>query len=306
MRIFKNRGDIYFSKTNKKKSSEQKILLIALIVIVVFTIIFVTALAVKYDFSAKKFFAPDEMETTQISEDYEEPLPEVSGKSNFIILVNSDNNLLFAIIVQVDLDNISYKVGTLKAAAAVEGSSLEEIYRQSGAQNVKNAVESLIGTEFDYYISMESKDFAQFFDEFGEFNYPVLSDIKFKSSNDEVSYSVKLKAGEQKLGGAQVINLLRYYLNEENNSSMANDLILNSLLQQINNENLSRSEELFKMLVTAAETNITVRDFSAAGDGLKVLSDERTGAGTYSASAEYDGNSISKESLQKIKGYFIK
>ena len=30
MRIFKNRGDIYFSKTNKKKSTEQKILLIAL------------------------------------------------------------------------------------------------------------------------------------------------------------------------------------------------------------------------------------------------------------------------------------
>ena len=34
MRIFKNRGDIYFSKTNKKKSTEQKILLIALTIMV--------------------------------------------------------------------------------------------------------------------------------------------------------------------------------------------------------------------------------------------------------------------------------
>ena len=34
MRIFKNRGDIFFSKTNKEKSTEQKILLIALVIIV--------------------------------------------------------------------------------------------------------------------------------------------------------------------------------------------------------------------------------------------------------------------------------
>ena len=40
MRIFKNRGDIYFSKTNKKKSTEQKILLIALTVIVLFSVVF--------------------------------------------------------------------------------------------------------------------------------------------------------------------------------------------------------------------------------------------------------------------------
>lgn len=306
MRIFKNRGDIYFSKNNKKKSAEQRILIIALLVIVIFTFIFVTVLSFKYDFSAKKFFAPENLEITQSSEEQEEPLPEVSGKSNFITLVSSDDNLLFAILVQVDLDNISYKVGTLKASTDCEGSSLAEIYKQSGAQNVQKAVEILLGTEFDYYISMESNRFSEFFDELGDFNYPVLSDIKFKSNKDAVNYSVKLKAGEQKLSGTQVINLIRYYLNEENNSSAANDVILNSLLQKINSENLAESEHLFNLLVTNADTNITVRDFSMAGEGLLVLSDERTGAGAFSAVAEYDGNSIRKDSLQKVKGYFVK
>lgn len=306
MRIFKNRGDIYFSKTNKKKSAEQRILIIALIIIVIFTLIFVSVLAVKNDFSAKKFFSPDDIQITQSEEEQEEQLPQVSGKNNFITFVSQDDNLLFAILIQVDLDNISYKVSTLKASTVCDGSSLFDIYKQSGAQNVQKAVESLLGTDFDYYISMESNKFSEFFDELGDFNYPVLSDIKFKSSNKDTGYSIRLKAGEQKLSGNHVVNLLRYYLDEENNSSAANDLILNSLLQKINSKNAQKSESLFRLFMTSADTNITVRDFSMAGDGLVVLSNDRTGAGAYSAVAEYNGSNISKESLQKIKGYFVK
>lgn len=302
MRIFKNRGDIYFSKTNKKKSAEQRILIIALIAIVIFTIAFVIALSVKYDFSAKKFFAPDNLEITQVTDEGEEPLPQVSGKNNFITLVNDDENLLFVIFTQVDFDNISYKVCTLKAGTVCDGKSLKDIFKQSGAQNVKQAVESLIGVNFDYYISMTGKQYADFSDELGDFYYPVLSDIKFKSSD----FSLRLSAGEQRLNGSQVVNLIRYYVDEENNFSLANDLILNSLSQQINSDNLERSEYLYKFFVTNSDTNITVRDFSSAGDELKVLADYRTGPVVYGAQAEYENSSISAESLQKIKGYFVK
>lgn len=305
MRIFKNRGDIYFSKVNKKKSAEQRILITVLIVVIVFTIFFITALAVKYDFSAKRFFAPDNLQITQITED-EEALPQVSGKSNYIILVNSDENLLFITLVQVDMDNISYKVSNLKADTICDGTSLADVFKQSGAQNVQKAVESLLGTEFDYYISMNNKKFAEFFDDLGDFYYPISSDIKYKSSDEAVNYSVKLKSGEQKLNGSQVVNLIRYYLDDQNNSSAANDLILNSLLQHSSNENFAKSENLFRNFVTNAETNITIRDFSLSGDHLLVLTNDRIGINTYSAIAEYDNNSISSDSLQKLKGYFIK
>lgn len=306
MRIFKNRGDIYFSKTNKEKSTEQKILIIALAVIVVFTVVFVTALSVKYDFSAKKFFAPDDLQATQISQEEDTPLPQVSGKTNFITLVNSDGKLLFVSLLQVDMDNVSYKTSVLKADTLCDGNTLADIYAGSGAQNVKKAVESLMGVSFDYYISMDNRKFSEFFDSLGDFNYPVLSEIKFKSRDKAVNYSLKLKAGEQKLSGQQVINLIRYNIEENNNTSAANDLMLNSLLQLVNSENAANSEELFKQLVTTADTNITVRDFSLSGDNITVLADDRTGAGAYSAVAEYEGNSLSKESLQKIKGYFVK
>lgn len=306
MRIFKNRGDIYFSKTNKKRSAEQRILITALVLIIVFTVVFVTVLAVRYDFSAKKFFAPDNLELTNVSDTQEEPLPQVSGKTNFIVLVNSDENLLFTILVQVDLDNISYKTTVLKADTLCDGNSLADIYSQSGVQNVQTAVESLMGTDFDYYIHMQSSDFSDFFDELGVFNYPIASEIRFRSEGEEVSYSVRMKAGEQEIDGSEYINLIRYYVDQENNISAANDLVLNSLLQQMNSENLENSETLFNLFVAAANTNITVRDFSLAGDGLTVLADEQTGVGAYSAVCEYDGNTITDESLQKVKGYFTK
>lgn len=302
MRIFKNRGDIYFSKLNKRKSAEQRILIIALSVIVVFTVFFVSALAVKYDFSAKKFFEPEDLKITEEVQPEEEPLPEVSGKSNFIIFVNHNKSLLFTVLLQVDMDNISYSVSTLKASTVCDGKSLNSIYEQSGPQNVKNAVDALFGTQFDFYISMDIKNFSEYFDEFGDFYFPIMSDIKFKGDG----YSVKLKAGEQKISGAQFVNLIRYYLEEQNNPAAANDVILNSLLQQVNSGNLEKNEKLFRLLVTNADTNITVRNFSLAGDKIKVLADDRTAAGTYSAAAEYEGDSVSSESLQKIKGYFVK
>lgn len=307
MRIFKNRGDIYFSKINKKKSNEQKILLTALTAIIVFTIAFLIFVGVKNDFSAKKFFAPDEIKTVQNAQTQPfEELPQVSGKTNFILLVNSGEELLYVQLVQVDMDNTSYKVAALKADTEADGVSFSKIFKQSGAENVKKAAELLLSTEIDYYIQMENKDYSDFFDELGAVNYPVLADIKFKSSNGDSGYSLKLKAGEQRLKGAQVVNLVRYYLEEENNTSAANDLMLNCLNQQINSKNLEKSDRLFNSFIAYANTNITVRNYSMAGDNLAVLANDNTGAGVYSAAALYDGNSIEQESLQKLKGYFVK
>lgn len=305
MRIFKNRGDIYFSKNNKEKSAEQRFLIAALSLIVVFTVVFVVIVGIKNDFSAKEFFKPDNIETTQQAENNQQ-LPAVSGKSNFISVVSEDENLLFVSLIQVDLDGISYKVSNLKAQTVCEGNSLSDIFKDGGVQNVQNAVESLLDIKIDYYIHFERSKYIEFFDEMGEVNYPVLSEIKFRQDDSPVAYSVKLKAGEQKLSGNQVINLTRYYLEEENNTAAANELLLNCLSQQINPENFQKADDLFSLFMETSETNITIREFSSAGDGLTVLSDERTGAKVYSAEADYESDTIRSESLQKIKGYFVK
>lgn len=306
MRIFKNRGDIYFSKVNKEKSIEQRFLVTALVAIVAFTLVFTVGLGVKYNFSAKEFFAPDK-EKTAVTYETDESLilPEVNGKTNFILTVNKENELLFVAIIQADLDNISYKTTILKPETVFDGESLNHIYKMSGAQNVEKAAELMLTTTIDYYVDINQKSFEEFFDSMGNITFPVLSEVKYKNRESEVPYSIRLKAGEQKISGDEFVNLIRYYL-EEDMTSSAGELMLASLQQHINPELMENKEKLYTQLVTNSDTDISVRDFSLADSAFSVLTNEKVGVGVYNAYAQYDGDEINMESLQNIKGYYSK
>lgn len=306
MRIFKNRGDIFFSKTNKEKSTEQKFLLFALVFIVAFTAVFVLITAVRNDFSAKKFFEPDNLQATAISDTSDEIiLPQVSGKNNFVVMVSEEGNLLFAYLLQVDMDNVSYKLTALSPNTLSDGNSLAQIFKSSGAENTKIAVESLIGTDFDYYISFERDKFIEVFNNFGEIKYPVIDAVRYKDNDSAVPYSVRIKEGEQSIKGSDAVNLVRYYL-DNSKPSFANDLLLACLVGQVNQDNYENREVLFRNFIKSAETNITVKDYSMSTDALLVLSASRTGVSVYNATAEYKGDSIKAESLREIRGYYTK
>ena len=305
MRIFKNRGDIYFSKNNKEKSTEQKILLIALAVIVLFTFVFMLCVAAKNDFSIKKFFEPEDLSTTTAVEDSTVALPQVSGKTNYIVTVADNENLLFVELVQVDLDNKSYKICTLKSSTEYDGSTLGYIYAHSGVLNVKSATENMLSTTFDYYIDFQRDKFTEYFDSLGSVNYALVSDIKYKNNKSDVPFTVRMKAGEQVIKGTQAVNLVRYFL-ETNNQQSANDVLLTSLSKQINVDNFANKDSLFQDLVTKSNTNITVRDYSAADDDITVLCNSQNGISVYGVEVKYDKNKITKDTLQNAKGYFVK
>ena len=60
MKIFKNRGDIYLSKSRTGADREQHILLGILAAVLLVSVVVVLYVGAKNDFSAKKFFAPDQ------------------------------------------------------------------------------------------------------------------------------------------------------------------------------------------------------------------------------------------------------
>lgn len=305
MRIFKNRGDIYFSKTNREKSKEQRLLVSALVFIIVFTIVFMIFLGIKNDFSVKKFFKPENLEISQEYGEQEIQLPEVSGKKNYVTMVNHENHLLFVALIQADLDNMAYKCSILKPQTVYDGNTLADIYEKAGAENVKIAVETHFNVSFDYYMDMTSSAFADLYDEMGDVSYLVLDDIKYRNNNDKVNYSVRVKAGQQNIKGSIFINMIRYYLNTDN-FSRANDLMLSSMLQHNNEENYLNGEKLFTKFITNADTNISVRTFSMADDALTVLSSEKTEVKIYSAEPEYSDNALTNKGIKNIKGYFVK
>ncbi len=305
MRIFKNRGDIYVPSTKFKSDLEQKILLCLLAFIILFTAVFLLVFGIKYNFSAKEFFAPNNMEIEQ--EDVADQLPAVSGKTDLLFVMSNKNTneMLLCAIFQADMDTVSYKACTLSPNTETDSGSLAEIYNSSGGSGVANSINKLIGIDIDYYIDESYDDYKKMFDSMGSVNYTVLDDVKYKDT-DKYGYNIKIKAGDQKLDGDNAEKLLRYYVSQENNFSAANDILLAAASQHINDTNFENRESLFSKMIELSNTNITVKDFTDNLNNLKVLSSSTTGVSVYSAVAQYDGNALTSSSISDILGYFAK
>lgn len=305
IRIFKNRGDIYIPSADLKSDKEKRILLIALAFIIVFTIVFLLIFGIKYDFSVKNFFTPENMEKQ--NEEIVEQLPEVSGKTNYLfVLSNKNTNEMFLCsLIQVDMDTVSYKTSCLSAETQIDGKNLFDIYKTSGAGGVLNELNGYLGIDIDYYIDESFEDYKDMFNAMGSVNYTVLNDIKYKDTS-RYGYNIKIKAGERKFDGDSATKLLRYYIEQEQNFSAANDFMLAALTQQISSESYEKREALFSKFIECSQTNITVKNFTLGTNAMKVLSSPTTGVNVYSAPVKYEGNILTSSSTDDLKGYFMK
>jgi len=305
LRIFKNRGDIYIPRTKFKSDVEQRVLLAVLCFVLIFTAVFVTFVAFKYDFSAQKFFKPDNMEIVENTE--EEILPEVSGKHNYLFVMynGQTSEMYFSSLIQTDMDAVSYKVCTLDKKTQINDKSIEDIYLSTGGAGLMKSLGEYFGINIDYYICENTNNYADVFDLMGRVNYVVEEDIKYKDTS-RYGFNIKVKKGEQNLDGDKASKIIRYYLAEQKNYSAVNDILLNSLSQQINEESFEKRERIFSTFIEKSETNISVKNFTQDIDILKVLSSDTTGVNVYNVETGYDGNIINDQSLANIKSYFAK
>lgn len=305
MRLFKNRGDIYVPKTKFKSDVEQKVLISILAFIIVFTTVFVIFIGFKYDFSAKKFFTPDDLKVVAVEND--DVLPQVSGKKNYLFIMNNEDTkeMYFCTVIQVDLDTLSYKAATIKNDTQIEGKKLSEIYANAGGAGVQTNLNAYLGINIDYYVDESVNNFSDWFDSLGKVNYTLIDDVRYKDTS-RYGFNIKLKSGEQVLDGDKASKLLRYFAGEGDNISAVNDIFLAALSQQINAENYDQREKLFNVFIEKSETNFTVKDFTESVDGLKVLSDDTTGVNVYNVNTSCENGKLTEQSLSDIKAYFAK
>ncbi len=265
MKIFKNRGDIYISKSGYKSSKEERILLSLLGVCVAFTIVFLIVLGNKYDYSIKKFFATDKV--TQIveeDEDNTDVLPVISGKTNYLVIeTNDDKNCIFyAALIQADGDNLAYKVTTLSPQTKINGQAINDIFLKDGIKKLHESVADYFGFKVDYYVQFTHSSFKDFIGYLGTFLYPSSETLKFSGGQGDDQYSVRISEGEQKLNAKTYSDLLRYYINEKQNFEIPNEIMLYSFMGLINEENNEKAEKLFRIFISDTITNITVRDYA--------------------------------------------
>lgn len=306
MRIFKNRGDIYISKSGYKRSKESRILVLLLIVIIIFTAVFSIYLSRKYN-SVSDFFAQGEVTTTSLN-DSQQSLPEISGKTNFLVLETDDDETIihYIFLIQADRDNLSYKVCTLSPDMKIDGKSLLDIFSIGGGGALQTQLTEYFGFEIDYYNQFENGDFITFIKGLGTFIYPSAEQIKFDGGAGEDKYSIRFDEGEQNIDANELSNLLRYYSEDDNKLYVANEIVLYGLTQLFNADNYENAESLFRLLISSSTTNITVRNFENGRDGLYVFCEKNNEITVYSARAEYEKNELTQNSLKSIKGYFTK
>lgn len=305
MKIFKNRGDIYISKSGYKSSKEEQILLSILAVIVVFTVVFIALLSHKYS-SVADFFSSGEVTTTQVADIGENELPKISGKTNFLVIESNDDNskINYMYLVQADADNLAYKVSSLSANMKIDGKRILDVYLEGGGPAVQTQLTEFFGFNIDYYAQFTTSNFVELANKMGTFIYPVGSTIRFDGGKDDDTYSIRLREGENNIDGRKFTNLIRYYTADKKNFENANIVILYALTGLFNEENLDKCDMLFRTFISNSSTNITVRDFENSKDKLTVFSKKNKDITIYSAAVEYENNELTKESVQNVKGYF--
>lgn len=308
MKLFKNRGDIYIPKTGKGSSKEAKILFLLLIFIVIFTVVFVGFLHHKYK-SAAEFFGDGEVTVTQNAENNDINLPRISGKTNFLIAETDDydKNLHYIILLQADKGSMSYKAAALSTDLNLDGETIKSIYSSGGGAALQARLAEYLGVEIDYYAVFDTSSFVEFTGKLGNIIYTLNEDIKFSGGKEDDRYTIHLNEGEQKLGGREIANLLRYYSCETKNYFSESELALTALTGLLNENNYEKSESLFRLFVKSAKTDITVRDFENGKNSIYVYCMDNDAVTIYTVNTEYDENgAITPNSLKEIKGYFSK
>lgn len=305
MKIFRHRGDIYLSKSNYKSSREERILVSLLVVVVAFTIAFLVIMGQRYE-SIADFIAGDDVSVTQAVVYDDVNLPAISGKTNFLVIETDDeeSSIHYAYLIQMDCDNLAYKVSTLNPNMEINGNSLYDLYLSGGGAMVQNELTSYFGFDINFYAVFAYSSMVEFIDSLGNLAYSLDSEINYSNDTDGDSYSIRLAKGNQYLNGNNVSNLMRYYSNEKVNYSVANKIVLYSLTQLFNSENYDKAERLFRSFISNSSTNISVRDFEDNQNSVMVFCKKNKKITTYSCELKYSGNELTQDSIQTAKGYF--
>jgi anionic cell wall polymer biosynthesis LytR-Cps2A-Psr (LCP) family protein len=307
LKIFKNRGDIYISKSNYKSSREERILVFLLIIIVIFTIVFVAFMSHKYT-SVSEFFAEGEVSTTQAQNIDDIILPSISGKTNYLIIETDDeeSTIHYIMLIQSDGDSLAYKVSALSPNMKIDNESLIDLFEVGGGAALQTKLTEYLGIEIDYYAQFKMNDFIEFANKMGSFVYPSNEEIRYTGGSGDDTYTIHINEGEQNIDGKELSNLLRYYSCDKVNYSAANEVMLYALTEVFNQDNYEDCESLFRMFIRSSVTNVTVRDFENGKDVLQVFCYKNTDITVYNTVAVYEKNALTQSSMQEIKGYFSK
>ncbi|PSB40667.1 LCP family protein [Chamaesiphon polymorphus] len=144
---------------------------------------------------------------------------------------------------------------------------INAVDRESGpAAAAKEVSKVLGGVAIDRYIRLNNKGVSKLIDELGGVTVTVPKDIKYQ--DDSQHFYINLKAGRQHLDGEKLLGLLRYRndANGDIGRMQRQQMVVKALMEQtLNPMTIARIPQLFSVIQSHVDTNLTVEELLALG-----------------------------------------
>jgi polyisoprenyl-teichoic acid--peptidoglycan teichoic acid transferase len=191
---------------------------------------------------------------------YDAEIDSLDGLSDTIMLLRFDPQTKRTIVLGIPRDTKIERTG-------FGTEKINAVDHESGpAAAAKEVSKVLGGVAIDRYIRVNNMGVAKLVDELGGVTVTVPKDIKYQ--DDSQHFYVNLKAGKQHLDGLKLLGLLRYRhdANGDIGRMQRQQMVFKALLEQsLNPMTMARIPQLFSVLQSHVDTNLTVEEFLALG-----------------------------------------
>ena len=191
---------------------------------------------------------------------YDAEVDSLDGLSDTIMLLRFDPQTKRTIFLGIPRDTKIERTGR-------GTEKINAVDRESGpAAAAKEVSKVLGGVAVDRYIRLNNLGVAKLVDELGGVTVTVPKDIKYQ--DDAQHFYVNLKAGKQHLDGMKLLGLLRYRhdANGDIGRMQRQQMVVKALMEQsLNPMTIARIPQLFSVIQSHVDTNLTVEELLALG-----------------------------------------
>ncbi len=191
---------------------------------------------------------------------YDAEVDSLDGLSDTIMLLRFDPQTKRTIVLGIPRDTKIERTGR-------GTEKINAVDHESGpAAAAKEVSKVLGGVAIDRYIRLNNMGVAKLVDQLGGVTVTVPKDIKYQ--DDSQHFYVNLKAGKQHLDGIKLLGLLRYRhdANGDIGRMQRQQMVVKALIEQsLNPMTIARIPQLFSVIQSHVDTNLTVEELLAIG-----------------------------------------
>ena len=237
----------------EKNAKKKKIIALFVAVILIVAAVSLTVLIKEYNLFGKK-----------TDGDSKKPAIETQLQDEVSILFagasNSEDQLTFLSVINLDTDKQKFKVIALSPNEKFEGHTLTEIYASSDADTMTKAAGKILDKKIDRYAVITEKKFKNFILAIGYPELNIPSDIEYESAE----FSLSLLKGKQNMSGDKLYKYLRYLgIGDTDYALKQQSLVVGELVaKRLNEINMKKGDDLFSTVINNFDSNITIMDFT--------------------------------------------